>query len=56
MQNYLVNVFKNQRQVIGVKEVDEVITIMGQPEDYLVDDEIFEDEPKQQYHRKEFNI
>ncbi|MBD0833317.1 PspC domain-containing protein [Aestuariibaculum sediminum] len=36
----------NERQVIGVKEVDEVISIMGQPEDYLVDDEIFEDEPQ----------
>ncbi len=33
-------------QVVGIKIVDEVITIMGQPEDYLVDDEIFEDEPK----------
>ena len=37
----------NDKQVIGIKEVEEVITIMGQPEDYLVDDEIFEDEPKQ---------
>ena len=37
---------KTEKQVIGMKEVDEVITIMGQPEDYLVDDEIFEDEPK----------
>ena len=37
---------KHDKQVIGTKEVDEVITIMGQPEDYLVDDEIFEDEPK----------
>jgi len=36
---------KHEKQVIGMKEVDEVITIMGQPEDYLVDDEIFEDEP-----------
>ncbi|HLT33090.1 MAG TPA: PspC domain-containing protein, partial [Aquaticitalea sp.] len=36
----------HDKQVIGTKEVDEVITIMGQPEDYLVDDEIFEDEPK----------
>jgi phage shock protein PspC (stress-responsive transcriptional regulator) len=26
--------------------VDEVITIMGQPEDYMVDEDIFEDEPK----------
>ena len=33
------------KQVIGVKLVDEVIAIMGQPEDYLVDDEIFEDGP-----------
>ncbi|WP_417856293.1 PspC domain-containing protein [Xanthomarina gelatinilytica] len=37
---------KHEKQVITNKEVDEVIAIMGQPEDYLVDDEIFEDEPK----------
>ncbi|MEH6535569.1 MAG: PspC domain-containing protein [Psychroserpens sp.] len=43
---------QNERQVIGHKEVDEVITIMGQPEDYLVDDEIFEDEPKRTYSQK----
>jgi len=36
----------NDKQVVGMKVVDEVIAIMGQPEDYLVDDEIFEDEPK----------
>lgn len=36
---------QNEKQVVGTKLVDEVITIMGQPEDYLVDDEIFEDEP-----------
>lgn len=36
----------NERQVITVKEVDEVITIMGQPEDYMVDEDIFDDEPK----------
>ncbi|MFI1772368.1 PspC domain-containing protein [Thalassobellus citreus] len=43
---------KNDKQVIGIKEVDEVISIMGQPEDYLVDDEIFEDEPQATYKRK----
>jgi len=43
---------QNDKQVIRIKEVDEVITIMGQPEDYLVDDEIFEDEPQQSYSRK----
>ncbi|MFH4964066.1 PspC domain-containing protein [Gaetbulibacter sp. M235] len=43
---------KNDKQVIGIKEVDEVISIMGQPEDYLVDDEIFEDEPQPTQKRK----
>ncbi len=37
---------ENERQVITLKEVDEVITIMGQPEDYMVDEDIFEDAPK----------
>lgn len=32
------------RQVVGMNEVDEVIAIMGQPEDYRVDEELFEDE------------
>lgn len=40
---------KSDRQVVGMKEVEEVIDIMGQPEDYLVDDEIFEDNPKTNY-------
>ncbi|SFZ93014.1 Phage shock protein PspC (stress-responsive transcriptional regulator) [Flaviramulus basaltis] len=43
---------QNDKQVIRIKEVDEVISIMGQPEDYLVDDEIFEDEPKTSYSKK----
>ncbi len=43
---------ENNKQVIGLKEVDEVISIMGQPEDYLVDDEIFEDEPQSSHKRK----
>lgn len=33
------------RQVIGTKEVEEVIAVMGQPEDYMLDEELFEDEP-----------
>lgn len=36
---------KDERQVIGTQEVEEVITVMGQPEDYRLDEEIFEDEP-----------
>ncbi|AZQ43997.1 PspC domain-containing protein [Nonlabens ponticola] len=35
----------NDQQVISASHVEEVITIMGQPEDYEVDEEIF-DEPK----------
>jgi len=37
---------ENERQVITLKEVDEIITIMGQPEDYMVDEDIFDDVPK----------
>lgn len=37
---------ENDKQVVSIKHVDDVISIMGQPEDYLVDDEIFEDEPQ----------
>ncbi|QCE42122.1 PspC domain-containing protein [Psychroserpens sp. NJDZ02] len=43
---------KTDRQVISNTEVDDVITIMGQPEDYLVDDEIFEDEPEHKSYSK----
>ncbi|MDT0644722.1 PspC domain-containing protein [Zunongwangia sp. F363] len=37
---------RDKRQVVSLKEVEEVIAIMGQPEDYMVDEEIFEDEPE----------
>ena len=43
---------KDEKQVISIKEVEEVITIMGQPEDYVVDEEIFEDEPQPSSSRK----
>lgn len=33
----------SHKQVITIKELDEVIAIMGQPEDYAVDEEIFTD-------------
>lgn len=35
---------KDVRQVINEQDIDEVIEVMGKPEDYLVDDEIFSDE------------
>jgi len=37
---------ENDRQVITMKEVDAVIKVMGQPEDYRVDEDIFEDAPR----------
>ncbi|QNJ98428.1 PspC domain-containing protein [Constantimarinum furrinae] len=36
---------ENSSQVISIKELDAVIAVMGQPEDYMVDEEIFEDTP-----------
>lgn len=35
-------------QVITIIELDQVIAVMGQPEDYMVDEEIFEDTPPTQ--------
>jgi phage shock protein PspC (stress-responsive transcriptional regulator) len=37
---------EHDRQVITQKEIDAVIEVMGQPEDYMVDEDIFEDTPK----------
>jgi phage shock protein PspC (stress-responsive transcriptional regulator) len=36
----------NERQVINETDIDDITKIMGKPEDYLVDEEIFDDEPK----------
>jgi len=37
---------KDQRQVVNENDIDEVTKIMGKPEDYLVDEELFDDQPK----------
>lgn len=39
---------ESKSQVISIKELDEVIAVMGQPEDYMIDEEIFEDVPHSQ--------
>src|SRR3990167_1111891 len=31
---------KSDKHVIGLKDVDEVIAVMGQPEDYIIEDEL----------------
>ncbi|MFC4739663.1 PspC domain-containing protein [Flavobacterium ponti] len=41
---------KNEKQVIGSKEVDDMIVIMGQPEDYKIDDE-----PKNSFNNSNYN-
>ena len=33
---------KSDKHVINNKDVDEVVTVMGQPEDYRIDDEVTE--------------
>jgi phage shock protein PspC (stress-responsive transcriptional regulator) len=35
---------KDVRQVINEQDIDEVVEVMGKPEDYMVDDEIFSDD------------
>lgn len=41
----------NEMQVISITHVEEVINIMGQPEDYEVDEEIFEEQTSQRKHK-----
>lgn len=41
---------KSNTQVISLRELDEVITVMGQPEDYEVDEEMFEDSSEYRNH------
>jgi phage shock protein PspC (stress-responsive transcriptional regulator) len=39
---------KDARQVVNEEDIDEITKIMGKPEDYLVDEELFDDEPRRQ--------
>lgn len=45
---------KNEKQVVGNKEVDEIMAVMGQPEDYRIDDEETSDK-KSTYTAPDFN-
>lgn len=45
---------KNDKQVVGNKEVDEIMAVMGQPEDYRIDDEETSDK-KSTYTAPDFN-
>ena len=43
---------KDVRQVVNESDIDEVIEVMGRPEDYMVDDEIFSDESYTAYGKR----
>ncbi len=43
---------KDARQVVSESDIDEIIAIMGQPEDYMVDEELFTDDSGKNYSRK----
>ena len=43
---------KDVRQVVNENDIDEIIEIMGKPEDYMVDDEIFNDDNYSSYSNK----
>jgi len=43
---------KDSRQVVNESDIDEIITVMGQPEDYMVDEELFTDDSSKSYSRK----
>ena len=43
---------KDVRQVVNQQDIEEVIDVMGKPEDYMVDDEIFNDDTYSTYNRK----
>ncbi|NOQ91635.1 MAG: PspC domain-containing protein [Flavobacteriaceae bacterium] len=42
---------KDIRQVVNENDIDEVVEVMGKPEDYMVDDEVFDDSDYQTYKR-----
>lgn len=42
----------DERQVVSEANIDEIIEIMGQPEDYMVDEELFNDTTSSSYNRK----
>ena len=37
------------RQVVSENDIDEIISVMGQPEDYMVDEELFSEETRRTY-------
>ncbi len=43
---------KDARQVVSESDIDEIIAIMGQPEDYMVDEELFTDDSGKNYSKK----
>ena len=46
---------KDARQVVNESDIDEIVEIMGQPEDYAVDEELFMDDTGKSYSRSSSN-
>ncbi len=46
---------KDARQVVNESDIDEIIAVMGQPEDYMVDEELFTEDSGRNYSRKSTN-
>ncbi|RPE00014.1 PspC domain-containing protein [Aureibaculum marinum] len=46
---------KDPRQVISESDIDEIIAVMGQPEDYMIDEELFTDDSGKNYSSKSSN-
>ena len=44
---------KDVRQVINENDIEEVMDVMGKPEDYMVDDEIFNDDTYSSHDRRQ---
>src|SRR5690606_10996867 len=47
---------KNDKQVVSIKEVDEVIAVMGQPEDYRIDEDATEPKQQQTYYTPNYDL
>ncbi len=43
---------KDVRQVVNESDIDEIIAVMGQPEDYMIDEELFTDDSGKNYSSK----
>lgn len=46
----------SEKQVVSIKEIDEVIAVMGEPEDYKIDEDGSENKQKQTYYTPNYDL